>query len=198
VEARSDGEGRGATFVVRLPIQAIQISSRPADVNPSEGDQKSDEQAARERREHMGTDIDLNGVRVLVVDDEVDALRLVGKVLAEAGARITVAKSVREAIVAVEHEVPHVLISDLGMPDKDGFDLIQWVRDAGHTAEQLPAVALTAFANKRHEHSVLLGGFQIHVPKPVDPEHLIAVVASLTTRQQSSRQGFIGKTAQSN
>jgi CheY-like chemotaxis protein len=75
------------------------------------------------------------------------------------------------------------------MPDEDGYDLIHRVRDAGHTAEQLPAVALTAFANKGHEHSALLGGFQIHVPKPVDPDHLIAVIAGLTTRQPSSRQG---------
>jgi CheY-like chemotaxis protein len=85
-------------------------------------------------------------------------------------------------MVAVEKEVPHVLISDLGMPDEDGFDLIQWVRDGGHTAEQLPAVALTAFANKGHERNALLYGFQIHVPKPVDPDHLIAVVASLAER----------------
>jgi PAS domain S-box-containing protein len=193
VEARSDGEGRGATFVVRLPIQAVRISSSPADVDPSES-----EQATHERRERIGTDIPLSGVRILVVDDEADALRLVGKVLAEAGASITMAGSVREAIVAVEKEVPHVLISDLGMPDEDGFDLIQWVRGGGHTAEQLPAVALTAFANKGHEHSALVGGFQIHVPKPVDPDHLIAVVASLTVQQQASRQGLNGSAAQSN
>ena len=178
VEARSDGEGRGATFVVRLPIQAVRVSSKPADANPSEG-----EQATRERREWIGTDIHLSGVRILVVDDEVDALRLVGKVLAEAGASVTMAGSVREAMVAVEKEVPHVLISDLGMPDEDGFDLIQQVRGGGHTAEQLPAVALTAFANRRHEHRALLGGFQIHVPKPVDPDHLISVVASLTLQR---------------
>jgi PAS domain S-box-containing protein len=192
VEARSDGQGRGATFVVRLPIQAVQISSKPADADPSEG-----EQATCERRERIETDIHLSGVRILVVDDEVDALRLVGKVLAEAGASITMAGSVREAMVAVEKEVPHVLISDLGMPDEDGFDLIQWVR-GGHTAEQLPAVALTAFANKGHEHSALLGGFQIHIPKPVDPDRLIAVVASLTKREHSSGQGLNGSTARSN
>ena len=192
MEARSDGEGRGATFVVRLPIQAVHISSKPADVDPSEG-----EQATHERRERTGTNIHLSGVRILVVDDDVDALRLVGKVLAETGASVTMAGSVREAMVAVEKEAPHVLISDLGMPEEDGFDLIQWVRGGGHTAEQLPAVALTAFANKGHEHSALQGGFQIHIPKPVDPDHLIAVVASLTIRQHSSRQGLNGSTAQS-
>jgi len=193
VEARSDGEGRGATFIVRLPVQAVQISSKTADVDPpSKG-----EQATRERQERLETAIDLSGIRILLVDDEVDALRLVGKVLAEAGASITMAGSVSEAMVAVEKEVPHILISDLGMPDEDGFDLIQWVRGAGHTAEQLPAVALTAFANKGNEDSALLSGFQIHVPKPVDPDSLIAVVASLTRREHSSRQGFNESTARS-
>jgi PAS domain S-box-containing protein len=182
VEASSDGEGRGATFIVRLPIQAVRISAKPTDEGASEGEQELNEQAARERRERAGPRIRLDGLRILVVDDEADALRLVGKVLAEAGASITVAGSVREAMAAVEKEPPHVLVSDLGMPDEDGFDLIRWVRDAGHTAEQLPAVALTAFANKGHGHSALLGGFQIHVPKPVDPDDLIAVVASLTVR----------------
>jgi CheY-like chemotaxis protein len=185
---RSDGEGRGATFIVRLPVQAAQISSKTADVDPFKG-----EQATRERQERLETAIELSGIRILLVDDEVDALRLVGKVLAEAGASITMAGSVNEAMVAAEQEVPHILISDLGMPDEDGFDLIQWVRAAGQTAEQLPAVALTAFANKGHEDSALLSGFQIHVPKPVDPDRLIAVVASLTRREHSSRQGLNGK-----
>jgi PAS domain S-box-containing protein len=180
VEARSAGEGRGAMFTVRLPIQAVRISSALADADPSEGEYR-----AGERREPMRAETHLDGVHILVVDDEVDALRLIGKILAEAGARVTMAGSVREAMLAVEKEAPQVLISDLGMPDEDGIDLIHWVRGGGHTAEQLPAVALTAFANKRHEQRALLGGFQIHIAKPVDPDHLIAVVASLSRRPQS-------------
>jgi signal transduction histidine kinase/ActR/RegA family two-component response regulator len=193
VEARSDGEGRGATFVVRLPIQAVRISSSPADV-----DLRERGVAPRETPERIGSNTQLNGIRVLVVDDEVDALRLIGKVLAEAGATVTIAGSVREAMVAVEKEVPHVLISDLGMPDEDGFDLIHWVRGGGHTPEQLPAVALTAFANKGHERSALLGGFQMHVPKPVHPDDLIALVASLTIRRHLLGHGSNESTAQSN
>ncbi|HEX3951841.1 MAG TPA: ATP-binding protein [Steroidobacteraceae bacterium] len=192
VEARSDGEGRGATFLVRLPVQAVRISSGPVNVEPSEY-----EHAAQGRHDRIETDVHLNGVRILVVDDELDALRLVGKVLADVGASITMAGSVHEAIVAIEKEVPHVLISDLGMPEQDGFDLIQWVRAEGHTADQLPAVALTAFANKGHENSALLGGFQIHIPKPVDPDYLLAVVAGLTVPLHSSRQGLNGSTARS-
>lgn len=195
VEAHSDGEGRGATFVVRLPIQAVQIAHGPVDVDLSQSEEKSHEQAARERQDRLCADIHLSGVRILVVDNEADALRLIGKVLMEAGASITMAGSVREAMMALEKEVPDVLISDLGMPEEDGFDLIQRAREAGHTAERLPAVALTAFANKAHEHNALLGGFQVHLAKPVDPDHLITVVASLTTQQQASRQGLNGSTA---
>jgi PAS domain S-box-containing protein len=178
VQARSDGAGLGATFIVRLPVQAVRTSS--ADLDPS-----GEEQPGGERPEALRTDAHLDGVHVLVVDDQVDALRLVGKVLAEAGASVTTARSVREAMRAVEKEVPQVLISDLGMPDEDGIDLIHWVRSGGHTAEQLPAVALTAFASKRTERSALLGGFQVHVAKPVDPDYLIAVVTGLTRRQES-------------
>jgi signal transduction histidine kinase/ActR/RegA family two-component response regulator len=169
VEASSEGEGCGATFVVRLPIQAVGISANALD--------------AGESRQRARSQVRLNGLRILVVDDEADALRLVGKVLTDVGASITLAGSVRDAMAAVEKEPPHVLISDLGMPDEDGFDLIRWVREAGYTAEHLPAVALTAFANKGLEHSALLGGFQVHVPKPVDPDDLITVIASLTVRR---------------
>jgi PAS domain S-box-containing protein len=182
VEASSEGEGRGATFIVRLPIQAVRISAEPTNADASGGGSELNEQAAPDRRERTGSGLRLDGVRVLVVDDEPDALRLVGKVLEEAGASITMTGSVREAMAVVEKESPHVLVSDLGMPDEDGFDLIRWVRDAGHTAERLPAVALTAFANKRLEEKALQGGFQIHVSKPVHPDDLIAVVAGLTVR----------------
>lgn len=176
VQARSDGAGLGATFVVRLPVQAVRTSSADVDLS-------WEEQPRADRPEALRTDAHLDGVHVLVVDDQVDALRLVGKVLAEAGASVTTARSVREAMRAVEKEVPRVLISDLGMPDEDGIDLIHWVRSGGYTAEQLPAVALTAFASKRTERSALLGGFQVHVAKPVDPDYLIAVVTGLTRRQ---------------
>lgn len=132
----------------------------------------------------------LDGLRILVVDVDVDARRLISKVLAKAGADITVAESVREAITLLEKEKFQVLISDLGLPDEDGFDLIRRVRDAGHTASQLPAVALTAFANKSHARSALSEGFQIHVPKPVDPGELIAV--SPASRGAPRRTGSRG------
>ena|ERR1700730_2120601 len=124
----------------------------------------------------------LNGLRILVVDDEADGRRLVGKILSEAGASIMTAEVVSEAIAALEIVPVHVLVSDLGIPGEDGFDLIRQVRDAGYTAQQLPAVALTAFANKEQADRALQCGFQIHVRKPVDAGDLIMVVARLAGR----------------
>ena len=175
VEAHSDGEGRGATFIVHLPTRAVRTSVAPPGDGAADGEQSAERRAAAVR---------LDGLRVLVVDDEVDGRRLVGKALAEVGASVTAAGSVREALAALEIEPPHVLVSDLGMPDEDGFDLIRQVRDAGHTAQRLPAVALTAFANKDHADSALLGGFQIHIPKPVDADDLIAIVARVAGRAE--------------
>ena len=77
---------------------------------------------------------------------------------------------------------PEILVSDLGMPDEDGYDLIRRVRAAGHKAKDLPAVALTAFVRKQDQREALLAGFQVHVPKPVDPHDLTAVIASLAGR----------------
>jgi hypothetical protein len=171
VEANSDGEGHGATFIVHLPIPAVRISTAP----PS--DRSADNE---ERREHVAMLLD--GLRILVVDDEADGRRLVGKILAEVGASIITAESVPEAMAALAIEPAHVLVSDLGIPDEDGFDLIRQVRDAGYTAQQLPAVALTAFANRDHADRALQCGFQIHVRKPVNAEDLIMDVARLAGR----------------
>ena len=124
----------------------------------------------------------LDALRVLVVDDEPDARRLLVKVLQQAGAVVTAAASAAEAIEAMATANPEVLVSDLGMPDRDGFDLIRQIRAGGHHAKDLPAVALTAFVRKQDRRQALLAGFQMHVPKPVDPHDLTAAIASLAGR----------------
>jgi CheY-like chemotaxis protein len=117
-----------------------------------------------------------------VVDDEADARRLLTKVLDEAGAITIAAGSVAEALEIVATAQPQVLLSDIAMPDQDGFDLIRQLRREGHLARELPAVALTAFAHKDDRMRVLRAGFQVHVSKPVDPHELIATIASLAGR----------------
>jgi CheY-like chemotaxis protein len=121
-------------------------------------------------------------LRVLVVDDEVDARRVLTRVLGEAGAVVTSVGSVDEALMALKAENPQVILSDIAMPDQDGYDLIRQVRGLGHSAKDLPAVALTAFAHKDDRLRVMLAGFQVHVPKPVDPHELVAIIATLTGR----------------
>jgi PAS domain S-box-containing protein len=172
VRAESAGEGHGATFTVNLPVRAVQI-----DEGDSQGAGGSGDTATADV-----TPVRLDGLRVMVVDDEADARRLLGKVLGEAGAVVTAAGSVAEAMEALAAADPEVLVSDIALPGQDGFDLIRQVRGAGRTARELPAVALTAFAHKEDRRRVLLAGFQVHVPKPIDPHDLTAVIATLAGR----------------
>jgi len=175
-EAASDGPGRGSTFTIRLPIRAVRINE-DGDDEPSEA-----ERGAIAASAIVQDVVRLDGVRVLIVDDEPDARRLLTRVLEDAGAHVTAAASAAEALDALAKSRPDILVSDLGMPDEDGFDLIRRVRARGYSVKDLPAVALTAFVHKEDQRRTLLAGFQIHISKPVDPHDLTAVVASLSGR----------------
>ncbi|HEU4410745.1 MAG TPA: PAS domain-containing protein [Polyangiaceae bacterium] len=168
VGAESEGEGRGATFTVRLPLvrHALAESGRPRPPPPGLG---------------LPCSPELAGLRVLVVDDEPDARDLVRALLEGCGARVSTAASAAEALELLRAERPDVLVSDLAMPHEDGYDLIRKVRalppdEGGRT----PALALTAYARAQDRTRVLLAGFGSHVPKPVEPLELIAVIVSLT------------------
>ena len=173
VEAHSGGDGTGATFVVKLPLKAM---DQPA-ANASGG------KPARAGIGDCPDSPSLAGLRVLAVDDEPDARHLVKRILEQCDVVVTTAASVAEAIAAVAAGRFDVIVSDVGMPEQDGFDLIRQVRalpaDAGG---RTPAVALTALARVEDRRRALLAGFQIHVPKPVDPAELLAVVASVAGR----------------
>jgi len=167
VKADSPGEGRGATFTVTLPVRAVQA-------RPSEA--PSARPGARPALELTS----LAGIRVLVVDDEPDARELLAAVLGGAGAQVSTAASTREALAVIERERPDVLVSDIGMPEQDGYDLIEKVRalpaDRGGT---VPAAALTAYGRGEDRARAIAAGYHLHVPKPVMPEELIAAVATL-------------------
>jgi PAS domain S-box-containing protein len=169
VRAKSPGAGQGSTFVVHLPIAIVH--EVPANAQPRDPDASGSD--------WMGAT--LNGLRVLVVDDEPDARVLLRRVLAECGAEVALAGSVREAIDQLKAFRPDILVSDVGMPGEDGYDLLRQVRTV-HSASELPAAALTAFARPEDRKRALLAGFQTHVAKPVDPAELVAVVASLAGR----------------
>jgi CheY-like chemotaxis protein len=180
VEARSEGQSQGATFIVKLPIRAVHAPPAERDADEPSDDKKPAQVAAPDLA--PAPSVWLDGLRILVVDDEPDARRLVAKALDAVGASVTLAESGAEALEMLPKVNPHVLVSDLGMPEMDGYDLIWAIRSAGHSAKELPAVALTAFAHKEHQRRALLAGFQVHVAKPVDPHDLLVVVASVAGR----------------
>jgi len=177
VEAESGGEGQGATFTVKLPLVVV----RSLDVG-----RKSEVERVHPTASGgvpFNCPPELDGLHVLVVDDEEDTRVLLTMVLERCGASVTAVASAQEAFAALKESRPDVLISDLGMPEEDGYSLIKKVRalplaDGGQT----PAAALTAYARVEDRMRVLRSGFQIHIPKPVEPAELVAVVANLAGR----------------
>jgi PAS domain S-box-containing protein len=182
VEAQSAGEGRGSTFTVHLPVRAVHAPPQERGEDEDEPARAGGEPGTGDPAPARIPGVRLDGLRVLAVDDEADARRLIAKVLEDAGATVTLASGAAEALEELAGARPDVLVSDLGMPEMDGFDLIREVRSGGRKAKDLPAVALTAFAHKEDQRRVLLAGFQVHVPKPVDPNDLLVTIASLAGR----------------
>jgi PAS domain S-box-containing protein len=174
VRAKSPGEGRGSTFVVMLPVSV-------AHMTPAEGE-RVHPRAESGQKDPCQTDpeLDLRGIRVLVVDDDADARETLRELLEHCNAEVLIAGSAEEALEILPRWRPDVLLSDIGMPEEDGYGLIRRVRElpadrGGHT----PAAALTAFARGEDRRRALRSGFQMHVPKPVEVQELAAVVASL-------------------
>jgi signal transduction histidine kinase/CheY-like chemotaxis protein len=172
VHAASPGEGLGASFTIELPrAEAPAGGNRAGRMTP----------AATPAPEPVdATTRDLTGLTVLVVDDARDGRELIARILTDCHARVRVAASAREAFDALRADRPDLLISDLGMPEVDGFELIGWVRALPREAGgQLPAIALTAFARPEDRLKALEAGFSTHISKPVEPGELIAAVASV-------------------
>jgi PAS domain S-box-containing protein len=173
VGAHSAGEGRGATFIVTLPLSIAEIPAGPTPrLHPTATSTVFGPPAAR-----------LDGLRVLVVDDDPDALELVHAILSKAGAAVTTCRSAPEALEIFQQERPDVLVSDIEMPEEDGYSLIRKVRalDAAQGA-RTPAVALTAYGRKEDRVRTLTSGYSMHVPKPVDPGELTTIIASVAGR----------------
>jgi CheY-like chemotaxis protein len=172
VEAQSEGEGRGASFVVKLPLGPIRPGADPALPAP----------AARPAAAEAAVE-DLSGVRVLIVEDDAESRELLESMLGRLGAEVEVAASAAEALAAVERRAPHVLLSDIEMPGEDGYALIRKIRALPSPERaRLPAAALTAYARTEDRVAALSAGFQFHLAKPVAAAELAAVVASLARR----------------
>ena len=171
---RSDGKGRGATFLL----------SMPAAVTEPEAESRGDGDGEGAHPSRNGLQRPLPGVRVLVVDDDADARELLTAMLEARGVLVRSASSVREGLAALEREVPDVVLSDLAMPDEDGYDLIRAIRQrSAESGGRVPAIAVTAYARPDDETRSLSSGFQVHLTKPVDPVDLFSAVERLTAER---------------
>jgi PAS domain S-box-containing protein len=173
IRAASQGEGKGATFFVQLPLSIVHMEDpSPPRIHPT--------------TESAGADVlslpRLDGVHVFIVDDEPDARDLVRTVLADQGAKVTSFGSAQEALAALRTTRPTVLICDVGMPKMDGYELIRTVRAEEPRNERIPALALTAFARAEDRKRSLVAGYQAHLAKPFDVGEFILVVADLVGR----------------
>jgi len=173
ISASSSGKGRGSTFTMLLPAplprfqQTQNVEGKP---EPKEAGKGKDPEAG----------LNLKGVRVLVVEDDPDTLELLRFILDRRGAEVNTAASTREALDVMEHWQPTTLVSDLAMPEQDGYDLIGRIRSrSSERGGNIPAVAVSAYTRNEDRIRALSAGFQMHLPKPVDPEELVATVASL-------------------
>ena len=177
VTADSPGLNRGATFTVLLP----RVAPRVSEDNTASDDPGTSEHVILSES-LMAHEINLTGLRVLVVDDEPDTLELLRRVLGDSQAQVAAAPSVEAALAALGAFNPHVLISDVSMPGRDGYELIRAVR-LTTGPEDLPAAALTAYSRPEDAVRAREAGFQMHLSKPVEPDELVKVVARLAGRE---------------
>jgi PAS domain S-box-containing protein len=171
VGVKSDGPGLGSTFIVSLPITVVHGDPEPA---------------AERRHPRLppmrmtNVDVEIEGVRVLVVDDEMDARALLKRILEESRAIVTAAESAEEAIELLQAGKFDVLVSDIGMPGEDGYSLIKRVRSLGAAGGgDIPAIALTAYARSEDRIKAVTAGFQMHIAKPVETIELITMIAGV-------------------
>ena len=168
VTADSPGEGKGATFTVRLPLLNVNSKENQSSPSPEQN-------------------LDLTGIRVLIIDDDPDSRELISMVIAQAGAEATTVASAAEFLNVLESFQPDVVVSDIGMPEVDGYTLLRQVRSLSpDQGGQVPAIALTAYAGEMDRQQAIAAGFQKHIVKPIEPDKLVVAIVSLLSRQALS------------
>jgi PAS domain S-box-containing protein len=176
VKAESQGEDQGAVFSVTLPLackakadESVVLDS-PTAAHVTETDKQSE--------------ISLAGLRILLIDDDADGREFVKMLLVEHGANVSTVETASEARSAVEGDVPHVMICDIGLPSEDGYDFIRSIRNSSESAAAaIPAVALTAYAGADDQARALAAGYQMHLAKPVEPSQLLNAIVSLSLQR---------------
>lgn len=164
MKAESAGQGLGSTFTVELPLT---VSSSTPDLEVLTTQETKN----------------LQGINILIVDDEADLRDLIRFILEQNGATVMVAASAAEALQKLTESVPDVLISDIGMPDMDGYGLMRQIRTTlEEQKKKIKAIALTAYAGEINQHQALAAGFQLHLAKPIEPEQLVKTVAQVVAQ----------------
>lgn len=180
ISAESEGLGIGSTFTVDLPLAQERR-------DPARAEERRRE--VERRRSRSGV-VRLDGVHILLVEDDDDSRKLLGAMLKRYGARVTSTKSAKEALRVFDGELPDLLISDIGMPDEDGYDLIRKLRSAPPDKGGLtPAIALTGYASRKDRERALAAGYHQHMAKPVEQADIIAAIAALIGRGDYTRRG---------
>lgn len=164
----SQGEGLGTTFTAQLPLMTATASV--------------------EEPEELPSAANLAGLKILAVDDDEDIRRLIEFVLQEAGAEVCSVPSAIEALQRIEEFSPELLISDVGMPDFDGYMLMRQVRELASELRTIPAIALTAYAGEIDQKQAIAAGFQMHLAKPIEPDQLINAIVTLLHERGEARK----------
>jgi PAS domain S-box-containing protein len=165
VRAESKGEGKGAAFIVSLPVAPVNYKR----------------EEARALLHTDGVNLALQGIRILVVDDEKDSRELIQEVLTDCEAEVIPAANAAEGLEMLKTHNPDVMVSDIGMPGKDGYQLIREIRQLpAASGGKIPAIALTAFASSEDRTKAMIAGYQMHLAKPVEPHELVATIAAFT------------------
>jgi len=176
IKAASQGEGKGATFTVQLPVSIVKVRDGSSRVHPTTEIQSAEMQGLPR----------LEAVHVFVIDDEPDARDLIRRVLEDQGAQVTTFESAQEALVTLKTTRPTIILCDVGMPKMDGYQLIRTLRAEESRSDRVPALALTAFARAEDRKRSLVAGYQAHLAKPFDVGELILVIADLVGRSQAT------------
>lgn len=182
VYVESEGPGKGATFIVEFPLTSSEVMT----TDSGRVDLFSNQARLMLENSKTFTEQRLKDLQVLVVEDDPDTRELLKTILEQCGAEVRAVASSAEALAELAQRIPNVLISDIGMPNESGYELIERIRSLNpEQGGRVPAVALTAYAAASDRRRALLAGFQTHLAKPVEPDELLAVIASLSNQQAS-------------
>ena len=185
VQAASNGEGKGATFTVTLPLLSLSELERMADVSPEVSAQlltlRRQPNGASDKNPELYPDL-LKGLRILSVDDQQDTRELITIALARYGAEVKASDSASTALQLIKDWKPHVVVSDIGLPGMDGYDFMRQLREFEADGERIPAIAVTGYAGAIDESKALDAGYEVHLSKPIELNKLVAVIAKVSRR----------------